>query len=183
MLEIAVEGIGLDSRNYQPLVVLKEKAGERYLPIWIGSDEADAISFKLQGAIAPRPMSHDLLWTVIGELGASVDSIIINEIRDDTFYSKILLNTAEGQIDIDSRPSDALALALRAEAPIFVEDEVLDTAGVLIGTETMSTASQQASEEKGVSEDELGRLSAYTDFISTIDLENLGEGGQEKNED
>jgi len=183
MLEIIIQGMGLDSRNYQPLVILKEKAGERYLPIWIGSSEADAISIKLQGTTAPRPLSHDLIWSVIRSLGASIESIVINEIRDDTFYSKIFLNTAEGQLDIDSRPSDALALALRAEVPIFIEDKVLDTAGVLIDKETISTSHEQASEEKGVSEDEFGTPSAFADFVNTLDMDNLGENRQKENED
>jgi len=136
MIEVNIESIGISPMNYQRVVLLKEQAGERYLPIWIGPAEADAIAVKLQGVDVPRPLSHDLLWSVIGTLKASVNSIIINDLRDDTFYGRIILNTGDGQVEVDARPSDALALAIRARAPIFAEDAVLDEAAILIDRES-----------------------------------------------
>ncbi len=179
MIEMTIESMGVNPENYRGVVLLKEQTGQRYLPIWIGSAEADAIAVKLQGADMPRPLSHDLLCSVIGNLQASVDSVVINELRDDTFYARILLNTSQGQTEVDSRPSDALALAVRAEVPIFVEDTVLDEGGVLIDKETGQVLPQQTSEEKSVTEDELKRLSAFTDFIDTLDVDDFGKGSRE----
>jgi bifunctional DNase/RNase len=183
MMKVTIQNVGIDPKSYQPIVLLKEDASERYLPIWIGSLEANAIIIKLQGANLPRPLSHDLLLSVIGALGASIESIIINDLKNDTFYSRILLNTAEGQIAVDSRPSDALALAIRAEVPIFVEDMILDEAGIFIDAETGKVVPQQMSEEANVSEEELKQLSAFTDFVDTLDMDNFGESGQGENED
>ena len=113
MIEMVIDSIRVSLMNYHRVVILKEKAVERYLPIWIGPTEADAIAVKLQGAAVPRPLSHDLLHSVIGALGATLSSIVINDLRSDTFYAKIILNVDGGQMEIDSRPSDALALAVR----------------------------------------------------------------------
>ena len=180
MIEVTINSMGISPMNYQRVVILKEQAGERYLPIWIGPTEADAIAVKLQSVDVPRPLSHDLLWSVIRSLNASIDSVVINELRDDTFYGRIILNAREGQVEIDSRPSDALALAVRAGAPIFVENTVLDEAGLLIDRETGQAIPQETPEGKSVSEDELRRLSTFTDFINTLDMDDFGEGRQEK---
>ena len=180
MIEVTIDSIGISPMNYQRVVILKEQAGERYLPIWIGPAEADAIALKLQSVDVPRPLSHDLLWSVISSLNASLDSVVINELRDDTFYGRIILNAREGQVEIDSRPSDALALAIRAGAPIFAEDTVLDEAGLLIDRETGQATPQETPEGKSVSEDELKKLSAYTDFVNTLDMDDFGEGRQKK---
>lgn len=175
MIEMTIESMGINPEIYQGVVLLKEQTGKRYLPILIGSAEANAIAVKLQGADMPRPLSHDLLCSVISSLKASVNSVVINELRADTFYARILLNTSGGQTDVDSRPSDALALAVRAEVPIFVEDTVLDEGGVLIDKETGQVVPQQTSEEKRMTEDELRRLSAFSDFINTLDMNKLGK--------
>ena len=162
------------------VVDLKEQAGERYLLIWIGPAEADAIAVKLQSVDVPRPLSHDLLWSVISSLHASIDSVVINEIRGDTFYGIIILNARGGQVEIDSRPSDALALAVRARAPIFAEDTVLDKAGLLIDEETGQATPQGTPEKKDVSGDELKKLSAYTDFINTLDMHDFDKRSREE---
>jgi len=175
MIEMSIESMGINPEIYQGVVFLKEQTGKRYLPILIGYAESNAIAVKLQDADMPRPLSHDLLRSIIDSLKASVDSVVINELRDDTFYARILLNTSEGQTEVDSRPSDALALAVRAEVPIFVEDTVLDEGGVLIDKETGQVVPQQTSEGKGITEDELRRLSAFTDFINELDMNKFGE--------
>ena len=175
MIEMTIDSIRVSLMNYQRVVILKEKMSERYLPIWIGPAEADAIAVKLQGVNVPRPLTHDLLNTVIDALGATVNSIIISELRSDTFYAKILLNVDGGQMEIDSRPSDALALAVRVEVPIYVDETVLDKAGILLDKETgkpVIDEKEGASSEK-VSEEELKKMSAFYDFINTLDLEDF----------
>jgi bifunctional DNase/RNase len=176
MIEMVIDSIRASLMNYQRVVILKERAAERYLPIWIGPAEADAIAVKLQGANVPRPLSHDLLNSVIGALGATLNSIVINDLKSDTFYAKIILNVDGGQTEVDSRPSDALALAVRAEVPIYAEEVVLDKAGILLDKETgkpISEEEKEGADSKKVSEDELRRMSAFTDFINTLDLGDL----------
>jgi bifunctional DNase/RNase len=167
-------------KNYQRVVLLKERAAERYLPIWVGSTEAEAIAVKLQSVEVPRPLSHDLLLSVIEALDASINSVVITELRAGTFYSVVVLDAPEGKRSIDSRPSDALALALRAQAPIFSEDTVLDEVGLLIDRETGQISPHEVSQEKGITQDELQGLSAYSDFIDTLNLDDLGKGTTEE---
>ena len=176
MIQMVIDSIRVSLVNYQRVVILKEKAAERYLPIWIGPAEADAIAVKLQGATVPRPLSHDLLHSVIGALGATLNSIVINDLRSDTFYAKIILNVDGGQMEIDSRPSDALALAVRTDSPIFIEEAVLDRAGILLDKETgkpISEEERKGADSKKVSEEEMRRMSAFTDFIKTLDLDDF----------
>ncbi len=175
MIEMHIESMGVSPENHRGVVVLKEQAGQRCLPIWIGSAEAGAIAAKLQGADVPRPLSHDLLCSIIDNLKATVESVIINDLRDDTFYATILLNTVEGQTDVDSRPSDALAVAVRTGVPIFVEETVLDEGGVLVDSETGQVVPHRTSGEKQVTEEELSRLSAFSDFINTLDIKELDD--------
>ena len=178
MIEMTIDSIRVSLMNYQRVVILKEKIAERYLPIWIGPAEADAIAVKLQGVTVPRPMTHDLLSSIIDALGASIDSIIVNDLKNDTFYAKIILNVDGGQMEVDSRPSDALALAVRVEVPIYVEEVVLDKAGILLDKETGKPISLETEKGGGKSEEvdteELKRMSAFTDFINTLDLEDFG---------
>jgi bifunctional DNase/RNase len=179
MIEVTIDSIGISPMNYQRGVLLKDQRSERYLPIWIGPAEADAIAVKLQSVDVPRPLSHDLMWSVIKSLKASIDSVIISDLRDNTFYGKIILNATEWKLEIDSRPSDALALAIRAKAPIFAEEVVLDEAGLLIDWETDQATRHGSSKRSNVSEVELKKLSAYTDFINTLDMDDLSKGSQE----
>ena len=178
MIEMVIDSIRVSLMNYQRVVILKEKAAERYLPIWIGSAEADAIAVKLEGATVPRPLSHDLLHSIICVLGATLNSIFINDLRSDTFYAKIILNVDGGQIEIDSRPSDALALAVRTDSPIYVEESVLDRAGILLDKETgkpISEEERKGTDSKKASEEEMRRVSAFTDFIKTLDLDDFNK--------
>ncbi|MEE9583378.1 MAG: bifunctional nuclease family protein [Dehalococcoidales bacterium] len=189
MLEMTIESIRvglmnpqLSRLNSQYVVMLKEKTAERYLPIFIGPAEANAIAIKLRGETLPRPLTHDLLRSMIDSLGASVDSIIVSDLKNDTFYAKIVLNVDSGQIEVDARPSDALALAVRVEVPIYAEESVLDKAGISLDKdeEGNKLAIDDKDSETGfkgrkVSEEELGRLSAFNDFIDTLDLEDFGK--------
>lgn len=128
MIEMKVEGIALDPKNNTPVVILKSKKNSKSLPIWIGIFEASAIASKLDGVNSPRPMTHDLLKSVIEKLNARVSKIHINELKDNTFYAKIILKIAQRKLNIDCRPSDAIALALRTNSPIFVEEQIVSNA-------------------------------------------------------
>ena len=125
MIEMKVEGIALDPKSNMPVVILKSKTNSKSLPIWIGILEASAIALKLDGVDSPRPLTHDLLKSVIEKLNAKVSKIYINELKDNTFYAKIILEKAQKNFNIDCRPSDAIALALRTNSPIFVEENVI----------------------------------------------------------
>lgn len=178
MIEMHIEGVRVSLTNYQRVVILKETISNRYLPIWIGPAEADAIAVHLQEIPVARPLTHDLLSSVISTLGGTVKSVIVNDLNNDTFYARILVDVDGRHIEIDSRPSDAIALAVRVSVPIFVEESVLDKAGVLWDPETGKAqigAEDKAGErgENPPSEEELKRLSAFTDFIDTLDLEDF----------
>jgi bifunctional DNase/RNase len=178
MIEMTIDSIRVSLMNYQRVVILKEKDSDRYLPIWIGPAEADAIAVKLQDVTVPRPLTHDLLRSVIDALGATISSIIVSELKNDTFYAKIILSVDGGQMEVDSRPSDALALAVRADVPIYAEEVVLDKAGILLDKETGKPIPQEgetgeAGEGKKVSEEEIRKMSAFYDFINTLDLEDF----------
>jgi hypothetical protein len=124
--EMVIYGVSFDVIGKQPIVLLKTVEGNRFLPIWIGHPEAAAILIKLQGTSLPRPMTHDLLTSVIGQFEAEVSRITVTELKDSTFYARLTLLKDGAEIDIDSRPSDALALAVRTEAPIFASTELID---------------------------------------------------------
>ena len=126
MIEMELNKIVIDEKRHDQLIVLKEKDGNRILPIVIGLAEASAIKLKISGFQPPRPLTHDLLHSTIENLEASIDKIIIDKLEENTFHAKIVLKTASGSIKtIDARPSDSIALAVRAHAPIFVEDEII----------------------------------------------------------
>jgi uncharacterized protein len=132
VIELTLVGVRIELPTQQPIVLLKERDGERYLPIWIGNVEATAIAFALQGVQTPRPLTHDLLRNVLEELQAHVDRIVITELRDGTFYANIELTRDGARYTISSRPSDAIALAVRTKTTIFAEERVLSEASILI---------------------------------------------------
>jgi len=180
MIEMTIDSIRVSLMNYQRVVILKEKTAERYLPIWIGPAEADAIAVKLQDVKVPRPLTHDLLRSVIDSLGASVHSIVVSDLKNDTFFAKIILNVDGGSVEIDSRPSDALALAVRAEVPIYADESVLEKAGIYLDQESGKPIQDGdiapgMVEGKKISEEEMGKLSAFKDFINTLDLEDFNK--------
>lgn len=130
MQEMHIYGVSFDIVGKQPIVLLKTADGNKFLPIWIGHPEAAAILMKLQGATTPRPMTHDLLTDVLGQLEARVIRITVTELRDSTFYASITIQQDGSEIEVDSRPSDAIALAVRAEAPIFADDRVIEESAI-----------------------------------------------------
>jgi bifunctional DNase/RNase len=175
--ELSIESIRLSLMNYQRVVILREKDSDRYLPIWIGAAEADAIALRLQDVSVARPLTHDLLRNLIEQLGGRVAYIVVNDLSNDTFYARIILDVNGTTMEVDSRPSDAIALAVRTEVPIYVEDSVLDRAGVVLEEE------QQAAEVGGgtvertrpVDPAELERLGAFKDFIEGLDLDDFDQ--------
>src|SRR5438309_1459397 len=130
MHEMVIYGVSFDLVGKQPIVLLKTADGNKFLPIWIGHPEAAAILMKLQGATTPRPMTHDLLTEMLSQLEAQIVRICVTELRDNTFYASITLQQDGSEIEIDSRPSDAIALAVRAEAPIFAADRVIEESAI-----------------------------------------------------
>jgi hypothetical protein len=129
LIEMKVSGLGLDKNSDSPVVLLKEADGERVLPIWIGHAEASAIAIALEGIKVERPLTHDLMRAVIEGLKAKVSRILISELKDNTFYAKIYLEKGKTIINVDARPSDSIALALRVQVPIFVSQKVLSSSG------------------------------------------------------
>lgn len=172
MVEMTVEGIRVSLMNYQRVVILKEKDADRYLPIWIGPAEADAIAVRLQEVAVARPLTHDLLRSVLEALGARVNCIIVNDLSNDTFYARIILDVDGRSVEIDSRPSDAIALAVRAQVPIYAEEVVLDKAGVLLDKEEEKAeeGAEEGERPPKVKPEELEKMSAFRDFIESLDL-------------
>jgi uncharacterized protein len=138
MIELSLVGVRVELPTNQPIVLLKEADGHRYLPIWVGAVEATAIAFALQGIQTPRPMTHDLLRDILTETDITVDRVLINELVDQTFFAVIRLHTAGDTKEVSSRPSDAIALAVRVNVPIFADEEVLDQAGIELRDEEES---------------------------------------------
>jgi uncharacterized protein len=178
LIELTIESIRVSLMNYQRVVILKEKESDRYLPIWIGPAEADAIAVRLQEVAVARPLTHDLLRSVIDSLGASVDYVIVNDLSNDTFFARIMLQIDGRVMEIDSRPSDAIALAVRVQVPIYADESVLEKAGVKLDQEgqtleAITGETREAATE--VSPEELEKLSPFRDVIEGLDLEDFGK--------
>jgi bifunctional DNase/RNase len=127
-IEMTIKGLMVDPITNMPIIILRDKDGQRVLPIWVGVFEANAIALQMENVTTPRPMTHDLLKNVISDLKADIQKIVVSDLRENTFYALIYLVVNGEPVAIDARPSDAIALALRAQAPIFVEDSVIDHA-------------------------------------------------------
>jgi bifunctional DNase/RNase len=159
LIEMVVESVRVHTMSTQHVVILKEAVRDRYLPIWIGPWEANAIALKLQGVSPERPLTHDLFAKTLAELGVTVTRIVVSDLADETFRARIVLDQGGQAKEIDARPSDAIALALRAGVPIYATDAVLDRAGVVPET------------------DEEERLSVFRQFVNSLDVELEGPGG------
>ena len=177
MVEMTIESIRVSLMNYQRVVILREKESDRYLPIWIGPAEADAIAVRLQDVSVARPLTHDLLRSIIDNLGGAVTHILVNDLSNDTFFARIVLQVDGKEMEIDSRPSDAIALAVRAQVPIYADETVLDKAGVRLDQEGSleQVTGELAEEQKEVSPEELEKLSPFRDLIEGLDLEDFGK--------
>jgi bifunctional DNase/RNase len=156
MIEMELTGVRVELPSNQPIVLLREREGERYLPIWIGAAEAAAIALSLQGVVTPRPMTHDLLKNILDDLSVEVQRIVVTELRDSTFFATIQLQRKGENFEISSRPSDAIALAVRTSTPIFANEDVLSEASILI---------------PGDEEDEVEKFREFLDNVSPEDFE------------
>lgn len=170
MIELSIESIRVSLMNYQRVVILREKGSDRYLCIWIGPAEADAIAVQLQEVSVARPLTHDLLRSVIDQLGAQVHHILVNDLANDTFYARIVLDVNGNSMEIDSRPSDAIALAVRAKVPIYADEGVLERAGVMLDEEGRTVTTDRTRE---IGPEELEKMSAFKDFIESLDLDDF----------
>lgn len=168
MVEVTIDSVRVSLMSQHRVVVLKEVDGERFLPIWIGPFEADAITIELQGVEVARPLSHDLLKSMIYMLGGEVMRVVINDLNNDTFYARIILEVEGETMEVDSRPSDAIALAVRCSAPVLVAEHVMDKASIT--PEADSRGSEEKEGEPTAGED----LDVFRDFVEGLDLEGLG---------
>ena len=174
MNEVIIDSIRVGLRHYRRVVVLKEKDAERFLPIWIGADVADSIAFRLQEVSSPRPLTHDLLMSMIDSLGGVIKSVVINDLREDTFYALITIEKDNEIIEVDARSSDAIAIAVRASVPIYVADHVLETAAVVLDDEVNMSENTNEVDQTPVSNEELEKLEIFRDLVDELDLDNLG---------
>lgn len=168
MIEVAIDSIRVSLMTQQRVVILKDLGSDRYLPIWIGPCEAESITIELQGVAVARPLTHDLLKTVLTDLGGKVQHVVVSDLRSDTFYANILVNVNGRQMEIDARPSDAIALAVRAKVPIFVAESVMDTASI-----TPEEDMEAEGGDSGVTNAKLSQ-SPFGDLIDNLDLDGLG---------
>ncbi|UCF32146.1 MAG: bifunctional nuclease family protein [bacterium] len=143
MIEVVVQGLTIDPNSNNPVLILKEKAGERVMPIWIGLFEANSIAMHLGEVRPPRPMTHDLLNSVVRDTGMSVKRVSVTDLKDNTFYATILLERDQTEVMIDSRPSDAVALAVRSQAPIFIDSSVFEQSAIEIASLEISGDSEK----------------------------------------
>jgi bifunctional DNase/RNase len=172
-VEVVVDSIRVSLMSPQRIIILRELDSDRFLPIWIGPFEADAITLSLQELEVARPLTHDLLRNVLQTLDASVVRVNITELKDDVFYARIVLSVDGRELEIDSRPSDALALAVRVNVPIFVSEEVMEEAS------SVPEADVEVGEEMEDGED---RLEVFKDFVENLDLDDLDSKDEESKE-
>ncbi len=172
MIEVVIDSIRVSLMSQHRIVVLKDMHSDRYLPIWIGPFEADAITIELQEMPPQRPLTHDLLKSLIRELGGRVIHVLINELRNDVYYARIVIEIGGKQIEVDSRPSDAIALAVRVKVPIFVAQSVMDKAAIQPDEDMENEVSLEEKPAAGEGVDET-RLSAFADFVNSLDLDDL----------
>jgi uncharacterized protein len=164
MYEMVIYGVSFDLVGKQPIVLLKTADGNRFLPIWIGHAEAAAILMKLQGASTPRPMTHDLMTDMLEQLDAEVLRITVTELRDNTFYASITVQQNGSELDIDSRPSDAIAIAVRSDAPIYAAERVIEESSIEF-------------EGEDVNEEEI--VSEFRQFLDDVSPDQFAVGDEE----
>jgi bifunctional DNase/RNase len=180
MIQVEIDSIRVSLMSQDRVVVLKDPGSDRYLPIWIGAFEAEAIRAELKNVPVARPLTHDLLKAVILELGGSVDHIYISDLRNDIFYARVVLKTNGQTLEVDSRPSDAIALAVRVKVPIYVADAVMDRAAIEPDEEIAASGASRSPAKPQIEdvtppvankEDE--ELSIFKDFLDTLDMDDL----------
>jgi len=178
LIEVSVDSIRIHMPTAQHLVILKEKEADRYLPIWIGSFEAQAIATKISGNTLGRPLTHDLMASAFGDLGVSIKRIVVTRLADQVFYARLYVKQNGRDLDFDARPSDAIALAVRVECPIFVASEVMETAGIIPEADEITDEKDKAGST--VVDEE--RLAVFRDFVNSLDLPELPDEPGAKDE-
>jgi len=168
MIEVMIDSIRISLVSQQRIVVLKETDGERQLPIWIGPCEADAITVELQDVRVARPLTPDLLKSVIGEMGGRISHILVKELNDTVFHARLYVDQGGNMLEIDCRPSDAIALAVRAKCAIFISPEVMDVAGI-------EPEPDIHEENAGGDDVEPEEMDAFLDFVDTLDFDDFDE--------
>jgi len=168
MIRVVIDSVRVSLMSQHRMVVLREMDGNRYLPIWIGPFEADAITIELQGVPMARPLTHDLIKSILAELSVGVSHIVVNDLREDTFYARIVLDVDGVQREVDSRPSDAIALAVRMRAPLYVAQQVMDEASIV---------SESDAEGEKLSKEEEENLSVFRDFLDGLETDRPAKGG------
>jgi len=180
MIEIVVKSIRFNRITNNRVVLLQELAGERYLPIWIGEFEAHAIAMELQGVESPRPLPYDLMRSMLAELRGSIDHVIVSDLSMDVFYARVVVTVDGRTIELDSRPSDAIALAVRSGASIYVDESVMDRAGVSLEDEDADLESdqhpQRLTERRSEPRPDDENLSIFREFINTLDSDDFERG-------
>lgn len=169
MIEASIEAVRINVVTDDHLVILREINGSRLLPIWIGPYEAQAIALEIKGTGLGRPLTHDLLRDVIGQMGGSIERIVVSDIREKIFYATIIIEMDGRRVNVDSRPSDALALAVRTHSPIYIEDAVIEQAGIPVVDET-----PEAEEPAEAIDPE--RLTVFREFINNMDVDDPEKG-------
>jgi bifunctional DNase/RNase len=170
LIEMTVDSIRVHMPTGQHVVILKEKEAERYLPIWIGINEANAIALRITGITPERPITHDLLVNVMGAVDIAVNRIVVTSLSNDVFYARIMATANGRTFDIDARPSDAIAVAVRVGANIFVAAEVLDKAGVLPEADKEGGDGEKDEDEEAADE----KLTIFKEMVNSMDLPDLG---------
>ena len=173
MIKVLIDSIRVSLMSQLRVVVLKDPLSGRFLPIFIGPCEAEAIAVKLQGVNVERPLTHDLLKFVITELGGHVQHIVVSDLRQDTFYAQIVVEVNGEERPIDSRPSDAIALSVRLDVPIYVEESVMDRAGIMPDEEIEGEATRSALTQTPDDSGPADRLGLFEDFLESLDLDDL----------
>lgn len=168
MIEVVIDSIRISLISQQRIVMLRDIDGERQLPIWIGPCEAESITLELQDTEVARPLTHDLLKNTIEQLGGKASHILINELRDQVFYARLYVDTNGQLIDIDCRPSDAIALAVRAKVPIFIEEEVMNEIAIMPEPDISEPEANPAD-----SDEDAPPLDAFQDFVDTLDFDDF----------
>ena len=185
LVEMVIESVRVHMLSNRHVVILKDPEGDRYLPIWIGAWEASAIAMRLQGLAAERPLTHDLFAAALDRLGVRVERVVINELSDETYHARIHLERDGVQVEVDARPSDALALAVRAEVPIYAADEVLAQAGLAADPDEEAGAEDEEADDEGSERprrrrapiEQVGnapadpRLEMFRDFINSLEVD------------
>jgi bifunctional DNase/RNase len=180
MIEVVIDSVRVNLMSPSRLVVLRETHGERYLPIWVGAYEAEAITVALQEVEMSRPLTHDLIRSILTRFNARIKRIEIINLREDIFYGNIVCEQNGQEVNIDSRPSDAIALAVRAHVPILVHPDVMSAAAILPEKDMPETATDAPASEAGETpppptEESTRRLDVFKDFIDTLDLDNMDD--------